>query len=91
MDIWDCGQSVSTDSSSGDDIVIKKLASMFYWEDGVPDFSIPENRELLKQRLLEYGYTCVGNSRYSMLMYRCNSKGPANGILVVIHLWIVLK
>ena len=59
MDIWDYEQSVSTESSSGDDIVIKKLANIFYWEGGMPDFSIRENRELLKQRLLEYGYTCV--------------------------------
>ena len=59
MDIWDYERCVSTESYSGDDIVIKKLASTFYWEEGIPDFSIRENRDLLKQRLLEYGYTCV--------------------------------
>ena len=59
IDIWNDEPNECPESSSNDDPVIRKLASIFYWEGGMPDFSIRDNRDVLKERLLEYGYTCV--------------------------------
>ena len=51
----------SASSSGSDDIVLRRLARNFYWEDGVPDFSLSCNRELLKQRMYEVAYTSVSH------------------------------
>ena len=61
-DFYDClsSSTSSTSSSSSDDIIVlKRLARNFYWEDGMPDFSLSYNRELLKQRMYEVAYTSV--------------------------------
>lgn len=53
------GWSSSTSSSSSDEIVVKRLARSFYWEDGIPDFSLSYNRELLRQRMYDVAYRNV--------------------------------
>ena len=59
MDEWWDDLSSSTSSSSSDEIVLRRLARNFYWEDGMPDFSLSYNRELLKQRMYDLAYTSV--------------------------------
>ena len=52
IDDFDCSSSNSIEASN-EDVVVRKLASYFYWQDGLPDFSLPSNRNVLKQRMYE--------------------------------------